>query len=344
MPEFDGAGDVFAAVRVVDVPGHLRPRHHQHAGAGTHELGVLADRPLAEAARGHLGRRCVGVELQQVGVGVMGDLAALDRARPHLDGAHPARLGEPGLDDRLPPGVVGARLLRPRHRADDEVGLALTVLSSRRPRSARWARPSRPACRPDLPCGAPWSTHFRTVAIWSSVSERSFLNSWMPTVLSMCHGGICRASTRAPDRARPRTRLGVGAQRHRRDRLGPVTRLALGLEDRRDVLGEGRRGRHLGRPAIAGRRSRRRERSIHRDTGNRGFSWLVLPDCACVACLLHDLAAGAIVLHEAVARRHDHLGQRGLVHHRGLGHHLVERQQVGDQPVDLVRPSACPAR
>ena len=47
------------------------------------------------------------------------------------------------------------------------------------------------------PCGAPRSTHFRMVAIWSSLSERSFLNSWMPMVLSMCHGGIWRASTRA---------------------------------------------------------------------------------------------------------------------------------------------------
>ena len=50
------------------------------------------------------------------------------------------------------------------------------------------------------------------------------------------------------DRPRPRPRLGVGHERHRRDRVGPVTRLALLLEDRRDVLGERRRLRRRRRP------------------------------------------------------------------------------------------------
>src|SRR5206468_3036915 len=31
----------------------------------------------------------------------------------------------------------------------------------------------------------------------ASLSDRSFLNRWMPTVLSMCHGGIWRAPMRA---------------------------------------------------------------------------------------------------------------------------------------------------
>src|SRR5205807_9069926 len=47
------------------------------------------------------------------------------------------------------------------------------------------------------PIGAPASTQRRIVSISSSDSDRSFLNCWMPTVLSMCHGGICRAATRA---------------------------------------------------------------------------------------------------------------------------------------------------
>jgi hypothetical protein len=34
------------------------------------------------------------------------------------------------------------------------------------------------------------------VSISASLSERSFLKCWMPTVLSMCHGGIWRATTR----------------------------------------------------------------------------------------------------------------------------------------------------
>src|ERR1051325_6678388 len=46
------------------------------------------------------------------------------------------------------------------------------------------------------PFGAPASTHFTMVSISLSDSERSFSNSWMPTVLSMCHGGICRALPR----------------------------------------------------------------------------------------------------------------------------------------------------
>src|SRR2546422_11449751 len=44
---------------------------------------------------------------------------------------------------------------------------------------------------------APASTHFKMVSICASDSERSFLNFWMPTVLSICHGGIWRVSTRS---------------------------------------------------------------------------------------------------------------------------------------------------
>ena len=47
------------------------------------------------------------------------------------------------------------------------------------------------------PFGAPASTQRTIVSICASLSDRSFLNSWMPIVLSMCHGGICRACTRA---------------------------------------------------------------------------------------------------------------------------------------------------
>ena len=42
------------------------------------------------------------------------------------------------------------------------------------------------------------------------------------------------------DRSRPRPRLFVGDERHRRDRIRPVAGLAFFLEDSRDVLGEGR--------------------------------------------------------------------------------------------------------
>src|SRR3954464_2587141 len=47
------------------------------------------------------------------------------------------------------------------------------------------------------PCGAPASTHLTMVSSCSSLSERSFLNFWMPTVRSICHGGIWPSATRA---------------------------------------------------------------------------------------------------------------------------------------------------
>ena len=56
-----------------------------------------------------------------------------------------------------------------------------------------------------LPRGAPPSTQRTTVSISASVSDRSFWNAWMPTVRSMCHGGIWRVSTRSlMDRAHGR--------------------------------------------------------------------------------------------------------------------------------------------
>src|SRR5262245_60331880 len=47
------------------------------------------------------------------------------------------------------------------------------------------------------PIGAPASTQRVIVSISTSESDRSFLNSWMPMLRSTCHGGICRAVTRA---------------------------------------------------------------------------------------------------------------------------------------------------
>ena len=46
-----------------------------------------------------------------------------------------------------------------------------------------------------LPNGVPLSTQLTSVAICWSERLRSFLNCWMPTVLSMCHGGMVRAAT-----------------------------------------------------------------------------------------------------------------------------------------------------
>ena len=97
-----------------------------------------------------------------------------------------------------------------------------------------------------LPCGAPASTHFRMVSICLSLSERSFLKLCTPTRLVDVPGRHLVIGDARADRARPRPRLCVGDERHRRDRIGPVARLALVLEDRRDVLREGRRRRRRG--------------------------------------------------------------------------------------------------
>src|ERR1700683_2911755 len=45
------------------------------------------------------------------------------------------------------------------------------------------------------PWGAPASTQWAMAEIWLSLREISFWKSWIPTVLSKCHGGIWRVST-----------------------------------------------------------------------------------------------------------------------------------------------------
>ena len=47
-----------------------------------------------------------------------------------------------------------------------------------------------------LPRGAPASDHAAIVAISASVSDGSSLNCWMPTLRSMCQGGMMRSRTR----------------------------------------------------------------------------------------------------------------------------------------------------
>ena len=56
------------------------------------------------------------------------------------------------------------------------------------------------------PSGEPESTQRTISAISASLSERSFENFWMPTVLSMDQGGIWRMLTRClMERAQGRT-------------------------------------------------------------------------------------------------------------------------------------------
>ena len=77
------------------------------------------------------------------------------------------------------------------------------------------------------------------VAIWSSLSDMSFWNFWMPTVLSRCQGGMLRVATRclmafAQGRVSSYVTRDMGAI----DAFAMAV-LAFLLEDRRDILGEG---------------------------------------------------------------------------------------------------------
>ena len=200
------------------------------------------------------------------------DPAALHRRRPDLDRAHPARLGQAGLDDGLVPLVERLRRHRVQRRLDDEIRRPAELLAKFHTSSL--ANVFGGGMSFGSPCGAPASTHRTMVSICSSVSERSFLKCWMPTVLSMCHGGICRAATRALIDLRPRARLLVGHERHRRDVARAVAGLTLVLQDRRDVFGEDRCLHRFVEPQPVGgsatmRRARLRSRQASANVDSR---------------------------------------------------------------------------
>ena len=110
------AGDLFARLRIVNVPAELRAGQQQLAGVRTHQFALLADGPFHEERTETAGwrrRTCgAGFLLLEIRDRVMGDATAFDRRRPNLNGAHPARLGQAGLRDAMIPGVLGHR----RHR------------------------------------------------------------------------------------------------------------------------------------------------------------------------------------------------------------------------------------
>ncbi len=151
----------------------------------------------------------------------------------------------PGRGDALVPHVLCERRHGEVVRLDDQVWLFLSERGREVPTLA-----IRPLLR---------RRHVFRIALWSAgvdptndgldliVAERSvvleFLNPDGPIDLPRRHLAIDDACL---DRARPRTRLGEGDERHRRDRIGPVTRFALFLEDRRDVLGKRGRLRCVG--------------------------------------------------------------------------------------------------
>ena len=157
-----------------------------------------------------------------------------------------------GIDENVRPliGCLGLHneVLGQRH---DEIRLAdLPCLSVGKLRAAA-------ACRRDFPAALRRPPTSTMVAISSSVSDRSLLKCWMPTFLSMNHGGISRSDDLLLDRPCPGPRLLVRQQRHRRDAPRPMADLAVLLEDGRDVFRE----RDLGLPC-------HRLPGLHRDGGH----------------------------------------------------------------------------
>ena len=166
----------------------------------------------------------------------MRDLAPGGAGRPHLDGAHPARLGERNLRERLEPDVLalgrhGVRLGRENH-----IRLRRTVsrAASRHPSATALAAAcpwDRPAARRHPP-SARWS---RICVVAQRHVVLEFLNADGLIQMPRRHGAADHALL---DGFGPRTRLLVGHQRHRRHGAFAMAALAFFLKDGLDVLGE----------------------------------------------------------------------------------------------------------
>ena len=265
----DLAGDLFTRLRVVNVPVELGPGQQQFARIRPHHLALLADCPLHEGRRQTGRRGSAGLGLLEIRDRVMRDLAARERLGPDFNRAHPARLGDARRRDALVPDVL--RHLRHREvvRLDDQIRLFLA--ERRREIPALTIGPLlglRHVLRVALRRARVHPAHDRVELF---VGERSvvleFLDADAPIDLPRWHLALRHARL---DRLGPRPRLRERHQRHRRHRVGPVARLALLLEDRRDVFRERRRFGGIGRsrppPAASAPRSasRRRPRNTAR--------------------------------------------------------------------------------
>ena len=170
---------------------------------------------------------------------VMDDLAALDVGRTDFDHPHPSRLGHRDVAHRPPPLSWSDGRHRVFGRLDDQVRRSEAVVL-RLPVQLSVATGFSGGMSAGSPSSAPWSTQ-RDDGVDLLVGERhvvlEFLNADAAVDVPRRH--LPRRTRR--DGARPRTCFLVGHERHRRDRTRLVARLALGLEDRRDVLRE----RHL---------------------------------------------------------------------------------------------------
>ena len=255
--ELDVVGDLLTRRRVVDVPLDLGPRHHQLAAVRTHDLALLADRPLHEGAGAPgpvhsadvvglvgLPEQLVGLVLNESGDRVVDDPATRDRRRPGLDGARPALLGQPGRHPRLPPGVARLGRHRVRGRLDDQVGRTVELL-----REVPLGL-VRPVNRRRHVLGvAPWRTAVDPAddRVDLCVGQRAIVLELRDADRGVdVPGWHLLGGHSILDRPGPGPRFLVSHQGHRRDRAGPMARFALGLEDRGNVLREGRDGLSFG--------------------------------------------------------------------------------------------------
>ena len=183
-----------------------------------------------------------------------------DRDRPDFDRPHPARLGDARRRHALVPRVLRHRRHGERMRLDDQVRFLLPEAGREIPALILGPRPRR---RHVLRIA------FRRAVVHPADDGVDLRVGQRPIVLELLDADRLVDVPRrhlpvgdaGADRACPRPRLGVGLERHRRDRIGAVAGLALGLEDRRDVPGEGRRRwRVLAAPARPGERQDRRRR------------------------------------------------------------------------------------
>ena len=302
QPELGGVGDLLADGRVVDVPHDGRAGLDELAAALAHDLALLADRPLHQDAGADFrgGAEVLGVLLLlQAGEGVVGDAATGHRRRPDLDGADPPVLGQPRRHFGLPPGVLRDGGHGVRRRVDDQV---------RRPAE-------EPGVVPDIVVGE----HRGRRQVGEVALRRAGVDptrdgvdlglGQRPVVLEGLDahrlvdvpGRHLPGLDAVPDGARPRPRVGVGLQRHRRDVARPVAVLALGPEDRGHVPGVGGGGVGLG-----GRHGRHQHQAAERERQGAANG----------ACSRHHCCSSPLIRGRPVAR----LPGRGSRHARFSRH------------------------
>ncbi len=177
----------------------------------------------------------------------MDDLA---RARLDLHRLDPAIFGQTRVGEVVDPPVrtVRVHLVGPVH-LHDEVRLADVPLvlgrEGLRGRHVGGIALRRAGVRP-LHDGGDLVVGQRQVVLVVADADRA---------VDMPRRHLAIGHTRA-DRSRPRPHFVVGGERHRRGGAGVMARRALGLEDGRDVLREGRRRGHRRRRCGAGHRDR----------------------------------------------------------------------------------------